>query len=59
MSSQLIRPLEKFQKQEEVSQELQITMRWALKLDLLTVQKAKFKNEKKLFIQLLFMKSMS
>ena len=54
----MIRLLEKSQKQEEVLQEHQIMTQWVLKPDLLTVQKVKFKKEKKLFIQLLFMKLM-
>jgi len=40
-------------------QELQIMMLWGLKLDLLTVLKAKFKKEKKSCIQLPYIKLMS
>jgi hypothetical protein len=54
----LIRPLEKFQRLEEVLQELPIMMLWDLKQDLLTVHKDKFKKENKLFIQLLYIKLM-
>jgi hypothetical protein len=56
--SRLIKLLEKYQKQEEVLQELQITMLWVLKLDLLIVHKDKFKKEKKSSIQSLYIKLM-
>ncbi len=54
----MIRPLEKFQRLEEVLQELPIMMLWDLKQDLLTAHKDKFKKENKLFIQLPYIKLM-
>jgi hypothetical protein len=49
MSSLLTKLQEKFQKLEEVSQELQIMTLWDHKQDLSTVLKDKYKKEKKSF----------
>ena len=58
MSLLLIRPLERFLKQEEVLLELQIMTLWALRLDLSTALKDRSKRENRLFTLLLFIKSM-
>ena len=54
----MIRPLERFLKQEEVLLELQIMTLWALRLDLSTALKDRSKRENRLFTLLLFIKSM-
>ena len=59
MSSPLIRLPEKFQRQEEALPEHLIMMPWVHKPDLSTALKVKLKRERKLFILLLFMRSMS
>lgn len=58
MLSPLIRPQEKYPKQEEALLELQITMPWVHKLGSSTVLKAKSKKEKKSFTQSPFTKLM-
>jgi hypothetical protein len=56
MSSLSIKLQEKYQKLVEVSLELQITMLWDRRHDSSTVQKVKFKKERKLYIQSLYMR---